>query len=145
MLKFKGSVQGCVFFLLLFTETESPSLQKSFRSAIVWILAEVWPYQQGHLAGIFLANFCKIFFRFEGSLLANCTRQSVEEDHYGNWYTKCIVSTILFLLPSRVNTSFHTLPVTELSRQEGGRRGEGWSELQFLTRSAQLRKLCRNL
>ena len=41
----KAQSQGCVFFLLLFTETESPSLQKSFRSAIVWILAEVWPYK----------------------------------------------------------------------------------------------------
>ena len=75
MLKFKDLVQGCVFFLLLFTETESPSLQKSFRSAIVWILAEVWPYKiiptRSPGTNIF-SQLLQNIFLFEGSLLANC-------------------------------------------------------------------------
>ena len=89
MLKFKGWAQGCVFFLLLFTETERVLLcRKVFEVQLYefWLKSGLIEYQQGHLEGIFLANFCKIFFRFEGSLLANCERQSVEEDHYGNLY-----------------------------------------------------------
>ena len=92
-----------------------------------WLKSGLIKYQQGHLDRIFLANFCKIFFRFEGSLLANCTRQSVEEDHYGNWYTKCIVSTILFLLPSRLPGQYKFPYFACHARRVGGGRWEGCS------------------
>ena len=92
-----------------------------------WLKSGLIKYQQGHLERIFLANFCKIFFRFEGSLLANCTRQSVEEDHYGNWYTKCIVSTILFLLPSRLPGQYKFPYFACHARRVGGGRWEGCS------------------
>ena len=125
MLKFKGWVQGCVFSCYYLLRQRVLLCRKVLEVQLYefWLKSGLIKYQQGHLERIFLANFCKIFFRFEGSLLANCTRQSVEEDHYGNWYTKCIVSTILFLLPSRVNTSFHTLPVTPGGWEVGGGKG----------------------
>ena len=133
MLKFKGWAQGCVFFLLLFTETERVLLCRKVLEVQLyefWLKSGLIKYQQGHLEGIFLAKFCKIFFRFEGSLLANCERQSVEEDHYGNsLYGVYSLQSPQYCSPppspSRFNTSFHTL-LSRLTVMSGGEgRGVG--------------------
>ena len=104
-----------------------------------WLKSGLIEYQQGHLEGIFLANFCKIFFRFEGSLLVNCRRQSVEEYHYGNY-----IGSVLFSPQycSSVSTPGWSIQVSilcfpgSLSCQD--RRGEGCAAIQltFLSHKA---------